>query len=197
MQPPRRVVAAEPHIQRRLALAQSQLLHAVAQHRRDLASLRVRHDLAHRASVRQQRIQILVQKGVEAHLRMSHIHRAQEFAQLLLRPLVLTQHAEAAAEPHQLSDRRVHDRHRLANAAVERRVRPAEWHIASQRRKGMPSPLAHLHRRGRAARLLLFPSFHRSAAPLQFVVLVTAHAVGIVPCPAATDIAKYRISSIA
>ena len=26
---------------------------------------------------------------------------------------------------------------------------------------------------------------------------ITAHAVGIVPCPAATDIAKYRISSIA
>ncbi len=45
---------------------------------------------------------------------------------LARRPPLKAGEAEAAAEPHQLSDRRVHDRHRLANAAVERRVRPAE-----------------------------------------------------------------------
>ena len=139
------VPRAEPEVERMLALPDLHLLAPRAQHRGDVASVSARHDLAHRASAGQKRIEIAVEKRVEADLSSSGADGSQELRKRSLRRLVRTLYAHPAGKPHQLADRRIHHRHRLAYGAVQRRVSAAERHIASQRPERCAAALAHLH----------------------------------------------------
>ena len=169
---PAAIHTAQAEFERIVPLAHLHLRNVRAQHRRDLASFRIRYDLAHRAPAGQKRIEVTVQKGVDAPLPSAHRHLAQKALQALLRPLVAACHAHAARQPDQLADGRVHHRHRLAHLAVKRCLPVQQRHIALKPSECTASAAAQLHG-GLAARAsLLLPGYFHPV--LSFSVLFIA-----------------------
>ena len=111
-------------------------------------------DLADRAAVGQQTVQIGREKSGHAALPAADGNGAQELIERLL-PLRAFG-AEAAGQPHQLADGRVEDWHGLAHGLIELRVARAERNVAPQRAERLPLPIAELRDRS-GTRALLFP----------------------------------------
>ena len=73
---PAAIHTAQAEFERIVPLAHLHLRNVRAQHRSDLASFRVRYDLAYRAPAGQKRIEVTVQKGVDAPLPSAHRYLA-------------------------------------------------------------------------------------------------------------------------
>ena len=91
------------------------ILYPGTQQRRDLPISRCGHNLTHRLSISQQRIQITVQKRIEAKLTASRGNSSEKFFQPFLSLLVPAAHGHAARHADQLIDRRIHYRHGLSD----------------------------------------------------------------------------------
>ena len=133
-----------------------------------------RHDLTHRPSAGQQRIQIAIQKRIDAILASACRYRPQELCQCRLRRLVSALNPQTAAHANQFVNRRIHHRHRLSYRPIQLCLSTPQRHIVTQHSKGMPFTVSQLHHRGSnrlplpelSHKILPFPLL-MSAAPLR------------------------------
>ena len=123
-------------VQRTLPLPQRNVGRVGAEQSGDLSPAPVHHHLPHALSAYQHGVQILVQKGLKPSLPPAHIHRPQKLLQFSL-PLG-RRHPHPTGQPHQLPDGRIHQRHRLPDGPVKRKLSPTQGHIPLQCPKGMP-----------------------------------------------------------
>ena len=153
---PRLIGPADHKVQRVLPLPDLQKIGPAAYQRGDIPSSRLRHDLTDGFSIGQKRVQIAVQKGIDAELPPPGGHRVEKAAQLRIRGSVGAVGVHAAAHAHQLVDGRVHQGHRLPHRPVEAVLGALQRHIVPQHTEGVLCPAAQLDRcRGR----LLFKPF--------------------------------------
>ena len=158
--PPHLVHSAQSEVQRAVPLPDLYILHPSTQQSGHLPSIPVQHNLPHALSEYQHGIQVLVQKGVDAALSPPHIHLFQEGFQPGLGLPHVTDRRYAAAEPDNLIDAGVHQRHSLPDRPVEIALVLPQRHIATQRPKGLRLHPPHL-RQGRNPRRGLFFSLKK------------------------------------